>query len=214
MSEGTVTSEAPDDLLPDNATAFERAQSQTSARLLDAPTHVICDARRGASAPSQLLGHLAWERSVHKTSANVGVLRARIDSSFADHLSYGSPEALEKEIGLDVGRSDITIRDFFEVRGAEWPDFFIVFPVGPGHPAPPTNLATILRSALARKNVRDWPSIRFEARPEPATAVVSVGVQVRIKAMPRPIDGKVRVQVVPRIGVGAIVTITAKLEQL
>ncbi len=201
------------DLLPGNAPAFERAQSETSARLLDAPSQVIRDARKGASAPEQLLGHLAWERAVHHPSDTAAVMRERIDASFADHLAYGSPAALEDEIALDTGYA-VTIREFWEVAGAQWPDFFIVFPLGPDHPAPPADFKPILRAALRRKNVRDWPKLRLEGRAEPFAAVVSVGVQARVTIRPTAIDGKVRGRVAPRVGVGAILTIRARLGQL
>ena len=202
-----------DNLLPANATAFEDAQSQTSARLLEAPVQVIRDARMGASAPSQLLPFLAWERSVHHPSTDTATMRGRIDASFADHLSYGTPAALENEIFLDTGVA-VTVREYWEKPGASWPDFFVCIPVGPGHPAPPSDLGPILRSALSRKNVRDWPNIRLEGRADPATAQVSVGLQVRLRVNPEPIDGKVRARVIPRIGVGLIVKIRAKLERL
>lgn len=202
-----------ENLLPPNALPFEDAQAQTSARLLDAPAQVVRDARRGASAPQQLLGHLAWERSVHHPSTDEATIRARIDSAFADHLAYGSPAALEAEIALDTGLP-VVIREFNEVAGGEWPDFYVVLPIGPGHPAPPEDLGPVVLSALRRKNVRDWPRIRFEGRGEPASAVVAVGCQVRIKVMPTPTDGKVRARVSPRVGVGAIVKIRARLERL
>ena len=204
---------ARDNLLPANATAFEDAQSQTSARLLDAPVHVVRDARKGATAPKQLLGALGWERSVHHPSADEAVMRARIDSAFADHLSYGAPAALENEIALDTGVS-VVVRDFWEKPGGAWPDFFVCIPVGPGHPAPPDDLTPILLSALTRKNVRDWPLVRLEGRADHVVQEVSVGCQIRIKVMPRPIDGRVRERVIPRIGVGVIVKIRAKLERL
>ncbi|MFT4099034.1 MAG: phage tail protein I [Rhodoblastus sp.] len=206
MSEG-------DQLLPDTATAFEQAQSATSARLLDAPTQIVRDARRGASAPEQLLPFLAWERSVHHTSDAEATMRARIDSAFADHLAYGSPAALEEEIALDTGVA-VQIREFFEIPGGAWPDFFVVIPVGPGHPAPPDDMGPILRSALRRKNVRDWPGVRLESRPDVVPASVSVGLQVRLTIRPTPSDGRVRTPVVPHIGVGAIITVKARLEPL
>ena len=145
---------ARDNLLPANATAFEDAQSQTSARLLDAPVHVVRDARKAANAPKQLLGALGWERSVHHPSADEAVMRARIDSAFADHLSYGAPAALENEIALDAG-VNVRVVEFFEDETLEWPDFIVEIVQQPGDPAP--DISRVLPSALMRKNVRDWP---------------------------------------------------------
>lgn len=202
-----------DNLLPMNATAFEDAQSQTSARLLDSPVDVIRAARKGATAPAKLLAHLAWERSIHHPSEIEETQRQRIDSSFADHLSYGTPAALEQEIFLDTGVA-AKVRDFWEVNRGEWPDFYVCIPVGPGHPQPPADLSGVLISALSRKNVRDWPNIRLEGRAEPVVQKVSVGCQMRVRVMPTPVDGKPRLPVRPFIAVGVIVKIRARLEKL
>lgn len=204
-----VTPDVPADLLPANATAFERAQALTSARLLNAPVNVVRYARVGASAPKQLLGHLAWERSVHHPSDDVPTMRGRIDASFSDHLSYGSPAALEQEIALDTGVA-VFIKEFWQVAGGQWPDFYVCVAIGPGHPAPP-DPAALRAAALRRKNVRDWPIVRFEALSEPAAAVVAVGLQVRLKVSPLPVDGRVRQKIAPRVGVALIVKIRAKV---
>lgn len=168
-----------DDLLPGNATPFERAQSETSARLLEAPSNTVRTARDAAQAPAVLLGHLAWEKSVHHPSDDAGVMRARIASSFDDHCAYGTPAALEAEIALDVG-APVTIEDFYEVPGAAWPDFFVNIPVGVDG-ATVADPAAVLASALRRKNVRDWPIVRWQARDALARGA-GYAVSVRFKA--------------------------------
>lgn len=145
-----------DNLLPPNEpTPFQDAQSQTSARLLDAPHQVIRDARKGATAPKQLLAFLAWERSVHHPTSDEAVMRQRIDSSFADHLSYGTPDALAAEIELDTGVA-VRVVEYFEEPGLEWPDFVMdaEFELGALQP----DVSGVMASALMRKNVRDWPA--------------------------------------------------------
>lgn len=174
--------ERRDNLLPATATAFEDAQSQTSARLLDAPVQVIRDARKGASAPRQLLGHLGWERSLHHPSADEATQRARIDSSFQDHLNYGSPAALEEEIALDAGL-EVRIVEFFEEPDLEWPDFAVEALVDPGDPQP--DLLGVLPSALRRKNVRDWPArlrtrVRLQPTPLHVGSATFVGAKLRV----------------------------------
>lgn len=171
-----------DNLLPDTAPAFEDAQSQTSARLLDAPVQVIRAARKGATAPKQLLGHLGWERSIHHPWPDEATQRARIDRSFADHLSYGAPDALEQEIELDAGHP-VRIVEFWEESGLEWPDFVVEAEAQPGDAAP--DMANVLRSALMRKNVRDWPSkarirVALDATPYHVGSASFVGAKLRV----------------------------------
>lgn len=139
-------------------------------------------------------------------------MRVRIDSSFADHLSYGTPDALEKEIALDVG-APVRIKEFWEVAGATWPDFFVAIPVGPDQPTPP-DAVDVLNSALRRKNVRDWPNVRLEARETPMSLKVSVGSQVRLTIKSLPVDGIVRSPVTPRVGVGSILKLHIRTIQL
>ena len=172
-----------DDLLPANATALERALSQVAARLLEAPVHVIRAARVGATAPRALLGHLAWERSVHHPTADEAAMRARIDSSFADHLSYGAPAALEAEIALDTGLT-IRVVEAWERPYLVWPDFLVEVVIDPGDPTPDVGAAW--RAAVRRKNVRDWPSARVFAR-QPSGALyagAATHVSVRAKILP------------------------------
>lgn len=173
-----------DDLLPGNATALERALSQVSARLLEAPVRVVRAARVGASAPAALLGHLAWERSVHHQSGDEAALRARIDTSFEDHLAYGSPAALEAEIALDAGVA-VRVVESHERPYLDWPDILIEVVIEPGDPTP--NLVGVMRAAIGRKNVRDWPSaLRVAARQPAGGLYIGAGVQVssRVRILP------------------------------
>lgn len=172
-----------DSLLPNNATAFERAQSESAARMLDSPVEAIRAARIGASAPASLLPFLAWERSVHHPRVDETTLRARIDASFADHLSYGAPAALEQEIALDTGLS-VRIVEFFEEPDLQWPDFIIEVVFDPAIEAQP-DLSGVWLSAVRWKNVRDWPSkLRLKPLMPPTSFNVgsapSIGLRVRV----------------------------------
>jgi phage tail P2-like protein len=172
-----------DDLLPGNATALERALSETSARLLDAPVAAIRAARQGATAPKSLLGHLAWERSVHHPADDEAAMRARIDSAFENHLNYGSPAALEAEIALDTGLS-VRVVEAWERPYLEWPDFLVEVVIDPGDPTP--DIDGVLMAAVRRKNVRDWPSARVFAR-QPSGALyagAATHVSPRVKILP------------------------------
>lgn len=179
-----------DDLLPASAAAFERAQSKTSGRCLDAPVDAIRLARQGATAPAALLGHLGWERSLHHPSADTAAMRARIDASFSDHLGYGAPAALEAEIAADTGQT-VAIVEFNEAPELQWPDFMVESVVDPGSPLP--DAGALLASALRRKNVRDWPvKARLRLRLPPGAIYVAsashytVRVTIRDRSAPPP----------------------------
>lgn len=156
--------DAPDDLLPQNATEFERAQSKTSARILDTDTNIIRRARVPAQTPAAFLPFLAAERSVHhyggpftdeftaEFPGSIAFKRAQTASSFSDHLSYGTPAALEKEIELDAG-FPVRIVEFFEDPELTFPDFMVEATIDPGEPYP--DMAAARRSAANRKNVRE-----------------------------------------------------------
>lgn len=148
-------------LLPDCASPRMDAQSATSARLLARDHDAIRRQRRPDACEPAWVPLLAWERSVHfwREGDEAGN-RARTASSFEDHLSYGSPEALEAEIAQDVGHA-VTLREFDEVPGAEWPDFFVDLDLDQAHPDTWPVRADVLTSAIRRKNVRDMPIVRM-----------------------------------------------------
>lgn len=168
---------APDRaLLPANASDFEWANSQTSARLLDLPVAKIQQEREPANCDAAFLPFLAWERSVHFWDPNdVAGNQSRIESSFNDHLNYGTPDALEAEIALDTGQT-IQIREFWEERDLTWPDFVVESVINPGDPAP--DLDAVWTSAIKRKNVRDMPKVRTRVIQPPAS--VSIGAAHRL----------------------------------
>lgn len=158
--------QAPDDLLPGNATDFERAQSKTSARILDTDTGVIRRERVPAQCDEAFLPFLAAERSVHHYAGDLATKRARTAASFSDHLAYGTPSALEQEIALDTGL-DVRVVEYFEERQFEFPDFAVDLVLEQGE-TPPQDLEPVRRSALQRKNVRETLAavrIRYERPP-------------------------------------------------
>jgi len=142
------------DLLPPNATPFEKAESATDGvRVLAAPTQLIRTERQPDTCSPPFVAPLAWERGIHFWAPGDDAgNRARTASSFADHGSYGAPATLEEEISLDTGYP-IVIREFWEVPSGTWPDFLADVVINPGDPHP--NLAVVTASALRRKNVRD-----------------------------------------------------------
>ena len=173
--------------LPPNATAFEQVESTVSERLLTTDTDIIRRARVGATTPAEFLPFLAWERSVHYWSpTDEAGNRARTDSSFGDHLSYGTPAALEAEISLDTGL-DVRIVEFFEDQTLEWPDFALEAVIAPGEDTPDTS--GIWRSAVFRKNVRDWPShVRVRGLQPVATDWIGAGINSSPKVRVLPLD--------------------------
>ncbi len=184
-----MTGEAPAlALLPSNASAFEVAQSQASARLFDLNVAVIERSRDPAHCDPAFTPFLAWERSVHfyDPSDEAGN-RARTETSFSDHLAYGAPPALEAEIALDTGQN-VRIREFFEERDLVWPDFVVESIIAPG-PAMP-DLDALMASAIARKNVRDFPIVRTFVTQPPAPVYVgcchSISIAMRPASKPAP----------------------------
>jgi phage tail P2-like protein len=145
-------------LLPACASAFEQAQSETSARLLGAPVATIPRERQPANCDDAFLPPLAWERSVHcwNPGDDAGN-RARVESAFQDHLGYGSPTALEAEIALDTGL-EVAVKEFWTERDMAWPGFAVETPYAPGTPAP--DMDALYASTVRRCNVRDWPRVR------------------------------------------------------
>lgn len=180
-----------DDLLPGNATPWERAQSATSARLLDTDTDAIRRERDPLRCDRQFLPFLGMERSVHHyTGTSEALDRARTAASFDDHRSYGTPAALEQEIALDTGQ-DVRVIEFFEEQGLVWPDFVVETTIDPGDPTPDLN--ALWASAMHRKNVRDMPRLRVRGRQPVAPLYIGaashVSASVRIlpdEALPPP----------------------------
>ena len=173
------------DLLPPNATPFERAQSAEDNRILAANANAVRTERQPSTCDAAFVAPLAWERGIHFWSPGDDAgNRARIASSFADHGAYGSPPALEDEIALDTGLP-ITVREFFELPGLAWPDFAVDVAVEIGGAAP--DIGAITASANARKNVRDvLARVRFVALQPAAPLAVGAATSVapRLKILP------------------------------
>jgi phage tail P2-like protein len=158
-----------DDLLPPSATPWMRVNSKVSARILDTDADVIRRERDPSRCDAQFVPFLAWERSVHFYAPNDEAgNRARVASSFQDHVNYGSPAALEAEIALDTGYR-IEVVEFFQDASLVWPWFFVQAVINPGDPLPDMKGA-VMKSALNRKNVRDMPAVRIRVQ-QPAGAL-------------------------------------------
>jgi phage tail P2-like protein len=165
-----------DDLLPSNATPFERALSSAGERMLSVDTDVIRRERDPSRCAAAFVPFLAWERSVHFFDpADEAGNRSRVQSAFNDHLNYGSPDALEAEIALDTGQN-VHLVEFWEERDLSWPDFVVESLITPGDAAP--DLDALMASALKRKNVRDMPHVRTRVVQPPA--IVSAGAAHRV----------------------------------
>jgi phage tail P2-like protein len=194
-------------LLPPNATAYERAQAEVSSRLLAVDTQAIRRERDPLACDAAFVPYLGWERSVHHWTGIDAVDRASTATSFQDHLSYGAPAALEKEISLDVG-AGVTVQDFFEA-GLAWPNFLIVMPaVDDG--APP-DAGLVWRSAISRKNVRDYPVLRYVAQ-EAGSLVVGAFMRVAATIRVEPLDPTAYVAGPDYVGAALRVIATIKLE--
>jgi len=162
-------------LLP-NPSPFERAQTDTSERILNVDADVIRRERRADQCDAKFLPLLAWETSIHHWTGTDEVAdRAAVASSFDDHCAYGSPEALEREISLDVGYA-VKVRDFWEFGGV-WPQFLVEIPAQPE--ATYAMPADVWASALRRKNVRDIPVVQVVTR---STGPLNFAAQMIIHA--------------------------------
>ena len=171
------------DLLPPNATPWEKAMSATDQRLLAAPTHLVRTERQPATCDAQFVAPLAWERSVHHwVPGDDAGNRTRIAQSFCDHGLYGSPAALENEIALDTGQA-VEIVEFNQERDLAWPDFVVRSVIAPGDAMP--DVDALKTSVLKRKNVRDWPIVRPHVVNPPGAIYVGVAhsISIRISAL-------------------------------
>lgn len=198
-----------DALLPSNATAWETAQSQTSARILDTDTDMVRRARDPVRAPAALLPWLAAERSLHRYApGDEAGNRARISASFGDHLGYGSPAALEAEIAGDAGLR-VRLVEAHERARLEWPDFLVEVLVDPGDPAP--DVTRVEASALRRKNVRDdLAQVRVVAN-QPAGALY-VGAATHVSPRIRILPGDVKPD--PQLRIGAAIRVLPRVKIL
>lgn len=198
------------DLLPPNATPFERAQSAADGRVLDADVAAIRRERRPASCDAAFVAPLAWERSIHFWSpGDEAGNRARVASSFADHGAYGSPPALEDEIALDTGLP-VTVREFFDLARIVWPEFTVDVAVEPGQAAP--DLAPVIASALKRKNVRDvLAAVRLVGNQPQSPLYVGAASAVRPNVKILPLD---RSKPAPQLYVGAASRMAPRLKVL
>jgi len=172
-----------------NPSPFERAQTNASERILSVDTDVIRRERRADQCDAKFLPLLAWETSIHHWTGTDEVAdRAAVASSFDNHCAYGSPEALEREISLDVGYA-VKIRDFWEFGGV-WPQFLVEIPAQPetAYAMP----ADVWASALRRKNVRDIPVVRIVGH---STGGMNVASQMMAHCFVRilPSDNTVRI---------------------
>lgn len=198
------------DLLPPNATPFERAQSAEDNRILAADVAAIRRERDPSRCDAAFVAPLAWERSVHfwSPSDDAGN-RARVASSFADHGAYGSAAALEAEIALDVGLA-VKVREFNELERLEWPDFVVDMAINPGD-APP-DVAAIRKSAEARKNPRDTlAAVRLVADQPPSPLYVGAASAVRpnVKILPLGLP-----KPAPQLWIGAASSMAPRLKVL
>ncbi len=176
------------DLLPASATPYMRAMSKTSARMLDAPTQVVRSERDPLQCDDAFVPLLAWERSIHHwVPGDDAGNRAKIASSFTDHTSYGTPQALEGEIAQDTGQT-IQIREWWQEKDLRFPYFVVQSVIDPGDQGP--DLDAVTASALTRKNVRDMPHARVFVNQPPAPIFVgastSFSITSRMVTPPQP----------------------------
>ena len=162
-------------LQAETATPFEKALNGVNARLLDLDQNVIRRNREATSVEKEFLPALAWERSVHHWSGDEATDRDRTETSFADHGTYGRPDAQEGEIALDTG-VNVRVVEFFEDATLEWPDFVVEMRLAAG--VAQGDLSAVAQSAICRKNVRDWPS-RLRVRGPDVPGGFSIGVATR-----------------------------------
>ena len=164
-------------LLPGNATVLETSLSlSANARMGNVDVEAVRREREPQTCDAVFLPLLGFERSLHHWVGGDAPGNAKkIAASFADHLSYGSPSALEAEIAADTGQT-IRLREFYEYASV-WPGFKIDTIINPGDASP--NLAAANASAVARKNVRDlYEGARIFARQPPSPAIVGAATHM------------------------------------
>ncbi|MBB4199051.1 phage tail P2-like protein [Rhodoblastus sphagnicola] len=147
-------------MLPPTASPTEHALSSAGARMLALDVQAIRRNRQPMQCSAAFLPLLCWERSLRRFDpADSYFNRARAQNAFVEHELAGTPAMLETEISFDLGYP-VTIRDFFEA-GLAWPGFEALVTLDPTRDPPDSG--SVLTSVMARKNVRDWPALRYQA---------------------------------------------------
>jgi len=169
------------DLLPATASPTERALSAAGARMLALDVASIRRDRQPMQCAAKFLPFLCWERSVRRFAPGDDTWnRARAEGAFVEHVAAGTPAMQEAEMSFDLGYP-ITIREWFEA-GLAWPGFEVLVTLDTERDPPASG--AVLTSVMNRKNVRDWPQIRYQAPVAKVAQGAACAVGGNIQIMP------------------------------
>lgn len=167
------------DLLPSNATAFEKALAASDDRILEIDADIVRRVTRPDECPPDQLHILAWEYSVDEWEPTWSDLRKRgvIKASFEVHRFKGTAYALEKAISA-IGQG-VLVEEWFEYGGHPY-RFRLVVDLDPEEVFSSTELDQIIRVALRTKNVRSLLEYVLFRRTRTSPFYVAAAVTARV----------------------------------
>jgi phage tail P2-like protein len=168
-------------LLPPNATPFERAVEQSTARLDQVPTP-INDFYSPERVQSKLLPWLAWQTAVNDYNDNWSdaVKRNVIASSYILHAHKGTKWAIDQALGL-IGITS-TITQWYDYGGR--PYHFRMEVDADKQPVDFTEqmFYDIFRTVYDKKNARSWlDTLKFYRRKD-ISLYAGIGTIYKIRA--------------------------------
>jgi phage tail P2-like protein len=201
-------------LLPDNATALERALSATDDRLLQTPTWLIRAVWDVERCPARLLPYLAHAWSVDEWDPKWSDAEQRqaIRDSIWLHRHKGTVGAMRRALA-QIG-ADISIKEWFQHAPRRRPYTFQLFvnldPVTDWTTAQMTRLR---RVALSAKNVRsllEQVTVVRTAHTAPLTLKLAVVATVKARLINPPVTALATARVPVVVGIAVIGTVKSR----
>lgn len=173
------------DLLPANATDFEIALSEATARI-DALPAPADRQKRSATVDARFLSALAWEYSVNEWNSlwPDAKKRAVVEQSLAVHRVMGTAGALKRAI-YALGYAG-TVQEWFQYDGDPY-KFRVLVNLNVESLSVP-EMEGITRVALDTKNVRSFFEGFTFIRDVPGEVIVGAGLYSAIRATFAPLE--------------------------
>ena len=166
------------DLLPLNATAFEKALAGSDDRILGFDADIVRRVTIADECPPAQLPVLAWEYSVDEWDPSWSDLRKRgvINASIEVHRFKGTAFALEKAI--DATGQGVRVEEWFEYDGHPY-RFRLSVDLAQDETFSAEQLQQIVRIALRVKIVRSLLEYVLFTRPTQVPFYIGVAVATR-----------------------------------
>lgn len=163
------------DLLPSNATAQERAQAETVARISDVPV-VVREVWTPDTCPENVLPWLAWAFSVDDWDTNWTTEQKRqtIKQSIVSQRIKGTTGAVKKQLAA-LGY-DVQIVEWFKQTPAGEPYTFEIYITASQYPLSQADLKKIFQVIDTNKNLRSHmgnPHLTVKTDAETYAAIIA-----------------------------------------